>query len=86
MGNPIPYFPANSADNSGAMLTSTPRKRITGNVTESGTVPNSEWKFCYGAGATFAAPGTPTSLPVRICLSDTAQPSSRKTSTSSSTR
>src|SRR5467141_23631 len=66
MGNPIPYFPA--ADNSGATLKEHLNETINGVVTEGATIPNSDWKFCYGATATFALPGTPTSLPVRICL------------------
>lgn len=65
---PIPYFPANSADNSDATLAIHSKETVDGVVTVEGTVPNGEWKFCYGAGATFASPGTPTSLPVRICL------------------
>jgi hypothetical protein len=68
MGNPIPYFPANSADNSDAVLKTHTKETIDGVVTEGPTIPNSAWKFCYGAGATFAAPGSPTSLPVRVCL------------------
>jgi hypothetical protein len=65
---PLPYFPANSADNSDATLTVILHETINGVVTQGETIPNSEWKFCYGAGATFEAPGAPTSLPVRICL------------------
>ncbi len=65
--NPLPYFPANSADNSDATLTVHLKETITGVVTEGETIPNSEWKFCYGSGATFASPGLPTALPVRIC-------------------
>jgi hypothetical protein len=68
MGNPIPYFPANSADNAGATLTTHTKETLTGVVTEGETIPNSEWKFCYGSGATFASPGSPTALPARICL------------------
>jgi hypothetical protein len=68
MGNPIPYFPADSADNTGATLKTRLKETINGVVTEGDTIPNSEWKFCYGTGATFASPGLPTSLPVRICL------------------
>jgi hypothetical protein len=68
MGNPIPYFPANSADNSDATLTTILNETIDGAVTVGPTIPNTQWKFCYGAGATFAAPGAPTALPVRICL------------------
>jgi hypothetical protein len=65
---PVPYFPANSADNSGATLKVHLKETLTGVVTEGETIPNSEWKFCYGTAATFASPGSPTSLPVRICL------------------
>src|SRR5438067_2108823 len=69
MGNPIPYFPANSADNSDAVLKVHTHETLTGVVTEGDTIPNSDWKFCYGAGATFASAGTTTpSLPVRVCL------------------
>ena len=68
MGNPIPYFPANSADNSGATLSIHTKETINGVITEGGTVANSDWKFCYGSSATFASPGTPTALPVRVCL------------------
>lgn len=68
MGNPIPYFPADSEDNSDAVLKTHTKETIDGVVTEGPTIPNSAWKFCYGAGATFAAPGSPTSLPVRVCL------------------
>ena len=68
MGNPIPYFPADSADNTGAVLKTILKETIDGKVTEGATLANSAWKFCYGAGATFAAPGTPTALPVRVCL------------------
>ena len=68
MGNPIPYFPASSADNSDATLKEHLSETINGIVTEGATIPNSDWKFCYGAGATFASPGSPTALPVRVCL------------------
>jgi len=71
--SPLPYFPANSADNNGATLTVHLKETVDGVVTEGETIPNGDWKFCYGAAATFAAPGTPTSLPVRICL-DPAKP------------
>lgn len=64
----LPYFPANSADNSDAKLTIVLHETVNGVVTEGETIPNSDWKFCYGAGATFDVPGAPTSLPVRICL------------------
>ena len=68
MGNPVPYFPANSADNSDATLKEHLNETINGIVTEGAMIPNSDWKFCYGAGATFASPGLPTALPVRACL------------------
>src|SRR5262249_13804063 len=67
MGNPIPYFPANSADNSGALLKEHLSETINGKITEGATIPNADWKFCYGSG-TFASPGSPTSLPVNVCL------------------
>jgi len=68
MGNPVPYFPANPADNTGATLTIHLHETLTGVVTEGGTVPNSDWKFC-GSG-TFAVPTPVTTLPVRLCLKD----------------
>jgi hypothetical protein len=69
MGNPIPYFPANSADNSDALLKVHTKETINGIITEGETIPNSHWKFCYGASATFAAPGSPSAgLPVRVCI------------------
>jgi hypothetical protein len=68
MGNPIPYFPADSTDNSRATLTTILHETINGVVTVGETIPNSQWKFCYGTGATFDSPGSPTSLPVRVCL------------------
>src|SRR5438552_50687 len=68
MGNPIPYFPANSADNGGATLKVHTKETLTGVVTEGGTIPNSDWKFC--GGGTFAAPTPVTTLPVRLCLKD----------------
>src|SRR5438094_237752 len=68
MGNPIPYFPAHSADNSDALLKVHLSETINGVITEGETIPNSDWKFCYGSAATFQAPGSPTALPVRVCL------------------
>ena len=73
MGNPIPYYPANSADNSDAVLKEHLHETLPGVVTEGSTIPNIDWKFCYGAAATFASPGSPMSgapnnLPVRVCL------------------
>src|SRR5438067_1907038 len=68
MGNPIPYFPANSADNSDALLKEHLSETVTGVATEGATIPNSDWKFCYGSTATFASPGAPTALPARVCL------------------
>jgi hypothetical protein len=66
MGNPIPYFPA--ADNSGATLKVHLKETINGVITEGGTIPNGDWKFC--GGGTFAAPTPVTTLPVRLCLKD----------------
>jgi hypothetical protein len=71
--SPVPYFPANSADNRDATLKVHLKETVNGVVTEGETIPNSQWKFCYGDSATFAAPGTPTSLPVRICLNETSR-------------
>ena len=68
MGNPIPYFPANSADNSSATLKVHTKETLTGVVTEGGTISNSDWKFC--GGGTFAAPTAVTTLPVQLCLKD----------------
>ena len=75
MGNPIPYFPANAADNSGAVMEVRLKETIDGAVTVQGNLPNSDWKFCYGTTATFAAPnlGSP-SLPVRVCLDPARHP------------
>src|SRR6185312_12038615 len=66
MGNPIPYFPADSANNAGAKLTVHLNETINGNITEGGTIPNSDWKFC--GGGTFAAPLPVTTLPVQVCM------------------
>jgi hypothetical protein len=68
MGNPIPYFPANTADNTGAVLTIRTKETIDGKFTEAGTVPNADWKFC--GGGTFAAPLPVTTLPVQVCLKE----------------
>ena len=68
MGNPIPYFPVDPADNSGATLTTHTHETVTGVVTVGGTIPNSDWKFC--GGGTFDAPTPVTVLPVRLCLKD----------------
>src|SRR5438105_2800874 len=73
MGNPIPYFPADSSNNSDAVLKEHLQETLTGLVTEGATIPNTDWKFCYGAAGTFASPGSPLSgapnnLPVRVCL------------------
>jgi len=68
MGNPIPYFPANSSNNAGATLTTHLHETIDGIITEGSTVPNSDWKFC--GGGTFLAPAPVTTLPVRLCLKD----------------
>lgn len=66
MGNPIPYFPANPADNSGATLKVHLKETINGVITEGETIANSDWKFC--GGGTFTAPTPVTSLPVNLCL------------------
>src|SRR3954462_13361126 len=66
MGNPIPYFPANVNDNSGATMTIHTKETVNGIITEGGTVPNSDWKFC--GGGTFAAPTPVTALPVQVCM------------------
>ena len=63
MGNPIPYFPANAADNSGAAHDARLKETINGVVTVEGILPNSDWKFCYGAARTFAAPDLPSHRP-----------------------
>ena len=44
------------------------KETLTGVVTEGGTIPNSDWKFC--GGGTFAAPTPVTTLPVQLCLKD----------------
>src|SRR5580765_8329128 len=66
MGNPIPYFPADSTNNAGATLTAHLSETINGKITEGGTIPNSDWKFC--GGGTFAAPLPVTTLPVQVCM------------------
>src|ERR1051325_779824 len=69
MGNPVPYFPADATNNLKATLTEHLSETINGIVTEGQQISNSDWKFCYGSTATFAAPNWATpSLPVRICL------------------
>ena len=66
MGNPIPYFPVSTTDNTGATLTIRTKETINGVVTQGGTVPNADWKFC--GGGTFASPSPVTTLPVQVCL------------------
>jgi Alpha/beta hydrolase domain len=68
MGNPIPYFPADSTDNSGSKLTVHTHETINGVITVGETIPNSDWKFC--GGGTFAAPLPVTALPVKVCVKD----------------
>src|SRR6266480_4192357 len=68
MGNPIPYFPADPADNSGSKLTVHTHETINGVITVGETIPNSDWKFC--GGGTFAAPLPVTTLPVKVCMKD----------------
>jgi len=66
MGNPIPYFPVNAADNSHDTLTIHTKETVDGDITVGGTVPNSDWKYC--GGGTFAAPLPVTTLPVQVCM------------------
>src|SRR6266853_2600981 len=66
MGDPIPYFPVDPTDNAGATLKTHTKETLPGVVTEGGTIPNSDWKFC--GGGTFAAPTPVTTLPVQLCL------------------
>ena len=66
MGNPVPYFPADPNDNSGATLTIHTSETINGIITEGGTVANADWKFC--GGGTFASPTPLTKLPVMVCM------------------
>ena len=66
MGNPIPYFPANPADNSGATLKVRLKETVNGIITEGETIANADWKFC--GGGTFAAPAPVTTLPVQVCM------------------
>src|SRR5690349_13769251 len=73
MGNPIPYFPANPADNSGTTLTVHLKETINGKITVGETIANSDWKFC--GGGTFAAPLPLTALPVQVCPKNPWDPS-----------
>jgi hypothetical protein len=66
MGNPIPYFPANASDNSGATLKVHTNETLNGVVTEGETIPNSDWKYC--GGGTYASPTALIGLPVQLCL------------------
>jgi hypothetical protein len=66
MGNPIPYFPVSTTDNSLAVLKIRTHETIDGRFTEGATVANSDWKFC--GGGTFEAPASVTTLPVQVCL------------------
>ena len=72
--SPVPYFPAKPADpalpeNHDAELKVRLAETVTGEVVEGETISNADWKFCYGATATFANPlPGPRTLPVRICL------------------
>jgi alpha/beta hydrolase family protein len=68
MGNPIPYFPVDPTNNAGTTLTIHTHETINGNVTEAGTVPNQDWKFC--GGGTYALPAPVITLPVQLCLKD----------------
>jgi hypothetical protein len=66
MGNPIPYFPADPADNSGATLKVHLKETVNGVITVGETIANADWKFC--GGGTFAAPTPVTTLPVQVCM------------------
>ena len=66
MGNPVPYFPADSTNNTGDTLTKVHHETIDGVVTLGGTVANADWKYC--GGGTFDAPLAVTTLPVQVCL------------------
>jgi len=66
MGNPIPYFPANPANNAGDTLTTHLAETINGHITVGSVIPNSDWKYC--GGGTFDAPTPVTALPVNVCL------------------
>jgi len=66
MGNPIPYFPANTADNSDAVMKVHLKETVQGDVTVGETIPNADWKFC--GGGTFATPTPVTGLPVQVCM------------------
>jgi alpha/beta hydrolase family protein len=66
MGNPIPYFPVNPGDNTGAVLTTHTHETIDGAVTVGEKISNSDWKFC--GGGTFDAPAPVSVLPVQVCL------------------
>ena len=66
MGNPIPYFPADTSDTSSDVLTIHTKETIDGKITEGGVVPRTDWKYC--GGGTFDAPLPVTKLPVDICM------------------
>jgi hypothetical protein len=66
MGNPIPYFPVDPTKNAGDKMTIVTHETIDGDVTEAGTVPNADWKYC--GGGTFEAPLPVTVLPVQVCM------------------
>jgi hypothetical protein len=66
MGNPIPYFPVNPADNSGDVLKVHLKETLDGVITEGETIANGDWKYC--GGGTFAAPLPVTTLPVQVCM------------------
>ena len=69
MGNPVPYFPANAADNSADRLVVHTAETVDGKITEGGVVANADWKYCgTAAGSTFATPAPLTALPVGVCL------------------
>jgi hypothetical protein len=83
MGNPIPYFPVSTTDNTGAVLQTILHETIDGVITSGPVIPNADWKFC-GAGSTFAAPTPVHDAPRQRLPEGTV--SMPRSSTSSSTR
>src|SRR4029453_18027570 len=66
MNNPIPYFPKDVSDNTGAVLKVILNEPTDGRVPEGPVTPNADWKFC--GGGTFETPTAVTTLPVNVCL------------------
>jgi hypothetical protein len=68
MGNPIPYFPADTSDTSTDVLRIHTQETVNGKITEAANpVARGDWKYCTANG-TYASPGTVTTLPVYVCL------------------